>query len=82
MPVTFRPSPETRTTRYWDTPAQDAHAILKTLRNSQAPQIDQLLAAPLIFQTGPAGTPVSGWNPSLRLCSQAKRTSKHDHQRL
>lgn len=61
MPVTFRPSPEMQITHYGDTLPQDAHAILKTLRNRKAPQIDKLLAALLISPTGPAGTPASGF---------------------
>jgi len=63
MPVTFRPSPETQVARFWDTRAQDAHAVLERLRNREAPQIEELLAGPLVPQTGPPGTAVSGFTP-------------------
>ena len=61
MPVTFRPSQETQIARYRETRAQDSNAILKTLRNRKAPQIDELLAAPLVPQTTSSGTAVSGF---------------------
>jgi len=62
MPVTFRPSPETQIARFWKADIQDAGAVLKNLRNRQAPQIGELLAAPLVPETGPAGTAVSGFS--------------------
>ena len=61
MPVTFRPSLKTQIERFRDTPVQDAHAVLSILRNRQAPQIDKLLAAPLVPEIGSAGTAVSGF---------------------
>src|SRR5882757_10835255 len=61
MPATFRPSPETQIARFRNTPTLDANAILKTLRKRDAPHIEELLAAPLIPQTGSAGTPISGF---------------------
>ena len=64
MPVTFRPSQEIQIARYRDTKPQDPNAILKTLRNRKDPQIDELLASPLIPQTASSGTAVSGFTVS------------------
>ena len=61
MPVTFRPSQETQIARYWDTWNQDPNAILKILRNRKDPQIDELLASPLVPQSASTGTVVSGF---------------------
>jgi len=57
-----RPSPETQIARYRHTGIQDADAVLNYLRNMQAPQIGERLAAPLVPETGPAGTAVSGFS--------------------
>ena len=61
MPVTFRPCPKIQIARYLGRPVRGANVILKIIRNGEAPQIDELLAAPLVPQTTASGTAVSGF---------------------
>ncbi len=63
MPVSFRPSPETSITQCRDIPAPEAIVVLKNLRSKikDAPEINELLKAPLIPQFGPSGSPLAGF---------------------
>ena len=65
MPVSFRPSPAISITQCQDvpTPTPEPSVVLKSLRSKMkdAPEINELLKAPLIPQFGPSGSPLAGF---------------------
>ena len=63
MPVLFRPSPEVSSTPSRGTPTPDVGVVIKYLRSkiNGAPEINELLKAPLIPQSGPSGSPLAGF---------------------
>jgi len=63
MPVSFRPSPERSITQCRDLQTPEVDVVLKDLRRriNDAPEINELLKAPLIPQSGPSGSPLAGF---------------------
>ena len=63
MPVSFRPSSEISIAQYRDLPTSNTSDVLKSLRSDikGAPEINELLQAPLIPQFGPSGSPLAGF---------------------
>jgi hypothetical protein len=63
MPVSFRPSPDISIARCRDERMPEARAVLENLRRKTkgAPEINELLKAPLIPEFGPSGSPLNGF---------------------
>ena len=63
MPVSFRPSPGISIAQCRDLPTPEVDVILKDLRRKikDAPEINEVLKAPLIPQSGPSGSPLAGF---------------------
>ena len=63
MPVSFRPSPGISITQYRELPTPKVDDVLKDLRRrmKDAPEINELLKAPLIPQSGPSESPLAGF---------------------
>ena len=86
MPVSFRPSPANSIAQCQDvsTPTPEASVVLKGLRSKvkDAPEINELLKAPLIPQFGPSGSPLAGFIAKRNGLVQTILTAYNQHHAL
>lgn len=84
MPVSFRPSPATSITQCRDASTPEVGVVLKGLRRKikDAPEIDELLKAPLIPQFGPSGSPLAGFIPKGNGLVHTITTAYNQHHAL